>query len=100
MPDATPTSAPAASTTPAPAAPVPAAPVPAAPSAAPAAPLAALATPDCNCGPLVPREDDLSVTGMSPETVHSTIQMNCKRGPGVLFFRFQGQLYLRVLKDA
>lgn len=55
--------------------------------------------PTCNCGPLAPLPGEQPLRpGTSAEAILSRMQLECDHETGVLFFRFQGQFYLRTVK--
>lgn len=55
--------------------------------------------PQCNCGPLAPQNSDQKIDpGTSPQSVLAKIMLICDDNTGVFFFRYNQDLYLRVVK--
>jgi hypothetical protein len=55
--------------------------------------------PSCDCGPLAPQPGENPIkVGTSPDAILNRIQLECGPKTGVFFFRYQGGLYLRVVK--
>ena len=53
---------------------------------------------DCNCGGLTPKNGENPVpNGTSSDQILSQVQLICDNETGVLFFRYDSRLYMRVV---